>query len=178
MRSDSGRSPEIKVPVTLVVPGYQQALDSGAGSSSTDTNGDSWQPDRPFTGSSGYLGTSKTTSTRQKISGTQDPQRFTTAREGMYEYRFGNVPNGVYTVELDFAELSSTRPTARVFDVIAERTEVEPSLDIAREAGSYKALQRTYTVEVADGELNVRFVSGKGRTLVNSIRVTERPDLS
>ncbi|MFJ2026717.1 S8 family serine peptidase [Streptomyces sp. NPDC087897] len=178
VRSDSGRSPEIKVPVTLVVPGYQQALDSGAGSASTDSSGDSWQPDRPYTGSFGYLGTSKTTSTRQKISGTQDPQRFTTAREGMYEYRFGNVPNGMYTVELDFAELSSTRPTARVFDVIAERTEVEPSLDIAREVGSYKALQRTYTVEVTDGELNVRFVSGRGRTLVNSIRVTERPDLS
>lgn len=179
VRSDSGRAPELKIPVQLVVPGYQQALDSGAGSSSTDARGDSWQPDRAYgTGSFGYLGTTKTTSTKKGINGTQDPQRFTTAREGMHEYRFDNVPNGVYTVELDFAELSSTKPTARVFDVIAEGKEVEPSLDIALEAGTYTALQRTYTVTVTDGVLNVRFVSNSGKTLVNALRVTERPDLS
>ncbi|MET8572086.1 S8 family serine peptidase [Streptomyces sp. NPDC004783] len=179
VRSDSGRAPEVTVPVTLVVPGYQQALDSGSGTSSTDARGDSWQPDRAYgDGPFGFLGTTKTTSTKNAIAGTQDPQRFSTAREGMYEYRFGNVPDGVYTVELDFAELSSTKPTSRVFDVIAEGTEVEPSLDIAREAGTYKALQRTYRVTVTDGELNVRFVADSGKTLVNAIRVTERPDLS
>ncbi|MFD8590889.1 S8 family serine peptidase [Streptomyces sp. NPDC059637] len=179
VRSDSGRSPELKIPVKLVVPGYQQSLDSGAGSSSTDARGDSWQPDRAYeAGSFGYLGTTKTTSTKQEIGGTQDPRRFTTAREGMHEYRFDNVPNGVYTVELDFAELSSTKPTARVFDVIAEGKEVESSLDVALEAGTYTALQRAYTVTVTDGVLNVRFVANSGKTLVNALRVTERPDLS
>jgi hypothetical protein len=96
----------------------------------------------------------------------------------MYEYRYDNVPNGVYTVELNFAELGDTKPNKRVFDVLIEGAEVLPSLDIALEAGSYAAVKRTYQVTVADGQLNVRFVahSGYGKPLVNAIRVTDRPD--
>ncbi|WP_251054227.1 malectin domain-containing carbohydrate-binding protein [Streptomyces sp. ISL-66] len=97
-----------------------------------------------------------------------------------YEYRFDNVPNGTYTVELGFAELSSTKPNKRVFDVLAEGTQVLPSLDISLEAGAYTALTRTYTVTVTDGALNVRFVthSGYGKPLLNTLRVTDRPDKS
>lgn len=83
-------------------------------------------------------------------------------------------------MELGFAELSSTKPNKRVFDVMAEGTQVLPSLDIALEAGTYTALTRTYTVTVTDGVLNVRFVAhgGYGKPLLNSLRVTDRPDKS
>ncbi|MFE0424949.1 carboxypeptidase regulatory-like domain-containing protein, partial [Streptomyces sp. NPDC058953] len=181
IESRSGRSPVLSVPVTVVVPRYRAALDTGARTSSVDVLGDTWTPDRAYTnGSYGYQGASATRSTGRAVSGTDDPGLFRTAREGMYEYRFDGVPNGVYTVELGFAELSSTRPDKRVFDVLAEGVQVLPALDIALEAGSYAAVQRAYTVTVTDGTLNVRFVArgGYAKPLVNALRVTDRPDLA
>ncbi|GLF96897.1 S8 family serine peptidase [Streptomyces yaizuensis] len=177
--SQSGRAPVVTVPVKVVVPRYQAALDTGASATTVDTLGDTWSPDRRYTaGSHGYQGTTTTKSTGRAITGTDDAGLYRTARQGMYEYRFDNVPNGVYTVELGFAEVGQARPNSRVFDVLAEGTEVLPSLDIALEAGSYAAVQRTYTVAVTDGTLNVRFVAhtGYGKPLVNALRVTERPD--
>ncbi|MEV7725173.1 S8 family serine peptidase [Streptomyces sp. NPDC087917] len=177
--SVSGRSPVLTVPVKLVVPRYQAALDTGADQAGTDAAGDGWSPDRKYTpGSYGYQGSSTVRSTGRAIAGTDDQGLFRNAREGMYEYRFDNVPNGTYTVELGFSEVSSTKPNKRVFDVLAEDALVLPSLDISLEAGPYTALKRTYTVKVTDGVLNVRFVthSGFGKPLVNTLRVTDRPD--
>ncbi|MFE3938069.1 malectin [Streptomyces goshikiensis] len=180
--SASGRAPVLTVPVKVVVPRYQVALDAGSDYTATDALGDSWSPDRKYkAGSYGYQGNSSVQSTGRTIAGTDDQRLFRNAREGMYEYRFDNVPNGTYTVELGFAELSNTKPNKRVFDVMAEGTQVLPSLDIALEAGSsYKALTRTYTVTVTDGVLNIRFVthSGFGKPLLNTLRVTDRPDKS
>ncbi|CAM5657558.1 hypothetical protein SAVIM338S_06685 [Streptomyces avidinii] len=179
--SVSGRTPVLTVPVKLVVPRYQASVDAGATSASTDSLGDGWSPDRKYTaGSYGYQGNGSVQSTSRTIAGTDDQKLLRNAREGMYEYRFDNVPNGTYTVELGFAELSSTKPNKRVFDVLAEGTQVLPSLDISLEAGTYTALTRTYTVTVTDGVLNVRFVthSGYGKPLLNSLRVTDRPDKS
>ncbi|MFG2985957.1 S8 family serine peptidase [Streptomyces sp. NPDC048258] len=177
--SASGRAPVLTVPVKLVVPRYQAAVDAGATGASTDALGDAWSPDRKYTaGSYGYQGSSSVQSTSRTIAGTDEQLLLRNARQGMYEYRFDNVPNGTYTVELGFAELSSTKPNKRVFDVLAEGTEVLPSLDISLEAGTYTALTRTYTVTVTDGVLNVRFVahSGYGKPLLNTLRVTDRPD--
>ncbi|MFF9978317.1 S8 family serine peptidase [Streptomyces erythrochromogenes] len=179
--SASGRTPVLTVPVKVVVPRYQVALDAGSGYGTTDALGDAWSPDRKYSaGSYGYQGNGTVQSTGRTIAGTDEQRLFRNAREGMYEYRFDNVPNGTYTVELGFAELSSTKPNKRVFDVLAEGTQVLPSLDIALEAGTYKALTRTYTVTVTDGVLNVRFVthSGFGKPLLNTLRVTDRPDKS
>lgn len=179
--SASGRAPVLTLPVKVVVPRYQVALDAGADTASTDALGDGWSPDRKYTaGSYGYQGSSSVRSTSRTIAATQDQRLFRNAREGMYEYRFDNVPNGTYTVELGFAELSSIRPDKRVFDVLAEGRQVLPSLDIALEAGTYTALTRTYTVQVTDGVLNIRFVthSGFGKPLLNTLRVTDRPDRS
>ncbi|MFD0359534.1 malectin [Streptomyces sp. NPDC127110] len=177
--SASGRTPVLTVPVKIVVPRYQTAVDAGADRAGTDAAGDAWSPDRKYTaGSYGYQGSSSVHSTGRTIAGTEEQRLFRSAREGMYEYRFDNVPNGTYTVELGFAELSTTRPDKRVFDVLAEGSQVLPSLDIALEAGTYTALTRTYTVKVTDGVLNLRFVthSGFGKPLVNTLRVTDRPD--
>ncbi|WP_328907670.1 S8 family serine peptidase [Streptomyces sp. NBC_00234] len=177
VKSDSGRAPVISVPVKVVVPEYQAAVDAGASNTAVDTFGDTWQPDRKYlAGAFGYEGTSSVRSTTKAIAGTDDPKLFQDAREGMYGYRFDNVPDGVYTVELDFAELSSSKPGQRVFDVLAEDIKVLPSLDITREAGTYAAVTRTYTVAVTDGVLNVRFVATSGKPQINAIRVTERPD--
>ncbi|RBQ17893.1 peptidase [Spongiactinospora rosea] len=178
VESASGRQPVIEVKVTLVVTKLQIAVDAGGSGPVTDAGGDAWTPDRRYTeGSYGYITTrNRTESTSRTIKGTDDQALYRTARESMLEYRFDKIPDGVYTVELDFADLRSTRPGARVFDVLVEGAFAIPALDLALESGTYTAVPRQYTVRVSDGQLNVRFATRQGATIVNAIRVSERSD--
>ncbi|MGW6459067.1 carboxypeptidase regulatory-like domain-containing protein, partial [Streptomyces sp. NPDC055078] len=182
LTSQSGRTPVRDIPVTVIVPAYRTAIDTGATGSSVDPLGDTWTPDTPYAvGGRGHLGKSSPKSTTRPISAVppgSDPKLYRTARQGMYEYRFDGLPTGTYQVELGFAELDTKRPTQRVFDVMAEGTLYIPNLDLALEAGVRTAHDRAFTVKVTDGRLNLRFVANAGKTSVNSIRVTERGDLT
>jgi hypothetical protein len=179
VNSDSPRRPAIAVPVKLVVPRYQSAIDAGATAGRADTTGDTWAADVPWAaGGAGWLGTSTVVTSPQPVTGTPDPWLYETAREGAYEYRFDGLPNGTYQVELDFAELSNAEPNTRVFDVTLERTLVIPGFDIVGENGPFKAKRETFTVAVTDGQLNVRLLARLGQPLINGVRVTERPDLA
>ncbi|MCM2389605.1 carboxypeptidase regulatory-like domain-containing protein [Streptomyces albipurpureus] len=180
--SQSGRQPVTDIPVSVVVPAYQTAIDTGASRALTDPLGDVWAADRAYTaGSHGYLGATTTRTTTQPITGvpaTSDPALYRSARQGMLEYRFDAVPNGTYRVELGFAETASQPPGSRVFDVMAEGTQYVTDLDLTAVAGVRTAHDRAFTVKVTDGQLNLRFVANAGRTSVNAIRITERPDLT
>ncbi|MEU1493472.1 malectin domain-containing carbohydrate-binding protein [Streptomyces sp. NPDC005775] len=71
------------------------------------------------------------------------------------------------------------KPGQRVFDVTAEGLEKVADVDVRLESGGARtALSRTFTVKVTDGRLEVGFKAVTGTTLVNSIRVTHRPDLT
>ncbi|PRX67477.1 subtilisin family serine protease [Nonomuraea fuscirosea] len=178
VKSTSGRQPEIEVKVTVVVPKHQVAIDVGATRNFVDAAGDTWTPDRKYArGGYGYVtNENRTASTSRSIAGTPDQALFRTARESMLEYRFDDVPNGTYTVELDFADVKNTKMGKRVFDVLVEGELAIPALDLALEAGTYTAVSRQYTVRVTDGQLNVRFATRQGATIVNGLRVSERPD--
>ncbi|MFF0449998.1 S8 family serine peptidase [Streptomyces sp. NPDC004609] len=182
LTSQSGRTPVLDIPVTVAVPAYQTALDTGATAASVDPLGDTWTPDTPYAaGGHGHLGKTSRQSTNRPIVGVppaSDPKLYRTARQGTYEYRFDGLSPGTYRVELGFAELDSKRPAQRVFDVMAEGTQYVPNLDLALEAGVRTVHDRAFTVQVTDGQLNLRFVANTGKTLVNTIRVTERPDLT
>lgn len=177
--SDSPRQPAIGVPIKVVVPRYQNSLDSGADAQRTDQQGDTWHPDQPYsTGGFGYLGTSTARNTNEPITNTTDPWLYQTAREGAYEYRFDNVPNGTYRIDLDFAELDPIEPNSRVFDVVTERKIVLPGYDIISENGTLNAARESFTVKITDGQANVRLLVRQGNTLINGVRVTERPDVA
>ncbi|MGH3646372.1 MAG: S8 family serine peptidase [Micromonosporaceae bacterium] len=181
VRSASGRQPTVAIPVTIVAPGYQASLDTGGRGAGADSDGDSWTTDQPYApGSCGYVGESHQVSTKKGIAGTADDARYRSLREGMTEYRFDGLADGVYTVELEFAELRTQSAGSRLFDVHLEGVEVARRLDVAGEVGALSALRRTYTVTVTDGQLNVRFFTyrGFGLPIVNAIRVTDRPDLA
>ncbi|HWH01528.1 MAG TPA: S8 family serine peptidase [Pilimelia sp.] len=175
--SQSGRRPTIAVPVRVVVPAYQKGVNAGGGAH-RDADADQWVPDQAYTaGGFGYLANqSRVVSTRRAIAGTAEQPLYQTLRQGAYEYRFDGVPNGVYEIELRFAELQNRRPDTRVFDVIAEGQLLVPALDVAGEVGTFTALDTRLTVRVTDGQLNVRLVDRRGGTIVNAIRVTHRPD--
>jgi hypothetical protein len=178
--SASGRAGAVAVPVRLVVPAFQIALDAGSRMSHVDAFGDTWSADAAFSGTGcGYLGNASVVRTGHTITGTADPARFAHARQDMYEYRCAGVPDGPYLVELDFAEVAGLRPNRRVFDVLIEGVLVLPSQDIALDAGPCAALTRSYPVTVADGTLSIRFIthSGFSKPIVSAVRVTHRPDL-
>jgi subtilisin family serine protease len=179
IHSASGRAPEFTVPVSLVVPGYSKALDTGAATApGADADGAVWSGDQEYkAGSHGWIGRSTTARVTGGIAGTDEDARFATAREGALEYRFDNVVDGVYQIEVDFAEIGNKAPGRRVFDVMAEGSTVVDNLDIALETGQRTALTKTFRVTVTDGQLNLRLVAGEGKTLVNALKVTQRPDL-
>ncbi|GII91896.1 S8 family serine peptidase [Sinosporangium siamense] len=180
VRSASGRRPEIEITVKVVVPKHQVAVEVGGSRDVADSVGDRWTADRRYAaGSHGYIGTGSGTrvhTSSRTIKGTTEQELYKRARENMLEYRFDNVPNGVYTVELGFADTKSSHPGGRVFDVLVEGQLAIPALDLALEVGTHTASPRQYTVRVSDGQLNVRFAKRTGSTIVNFIRISERPD--
>jgi hypothetical protein len=180
-RTNSGRQPNISVPVRLIVPAYEQAFDSGNGPY-TDTLGDLWSTDRAYTAAngSGYVQSPpKTTSTNSPIGGTVDDKLYQSARINPMTYRFTGLPAGVYQVELRFAEIQNKKPGQRQFDVIVNGSPYLIAFDISALVGKNYALDRSLFVNVpASGEVSVQLANRQahGDPILNGIRVTHRPD--
>lgn len=178
IRTNDPRNSRLQVPVTLIVPAYQQAANVG-GPAFTDLAGDFWAADQRYAaGSWGYVNRSTTSKTRRGISGTDDDPLYQDLRSGFWEYRFDGLAEGVYQVELRFAELRPIQPNHRIFDVTIEGNLAILAHDIAWEVGSFAADNHSLFAAVTDGQLNVRFIPrrGFGQPIVNAIRVTHRPD--
>jgi subtilisin family serine protease len=179
LRTNSGRKPNLKVPVSLVVSPYLQGINAG-GDAYIDTSGDTWVKDKLHAvGSWGYTRkNSSTRSTNHAIDGTVEQKLFQKQRQDPYAYRFDNVPNGVYEIDLRFAELQNVGDGDRLFDVIVENTLVLPAHDIQYEVGRYAADHQRFFVEVTDGRLDVRFIgrAGSRDPVINGLRVVNRPD--
>lgn len=177
VRSSSGRAPVVPVSVVVVVPKVQIAVETGGGKNVVDAAGDTWTADREYTpGGYGYVGGGKAKTSPKDVKGTSEQGLFRSSREGMQAYRFDRLPDGVYTVELGFAETRHKKAGKRVFDVAVAGVPVIEGLDLAKEAGENTAVTRQYTVKVTGGRLDVVFRPHKGDPIVNAIRVTERPD--
>jgi subtilisin family serine protease len=174
------RTPSVQFPVTVLVPAYQVAVDSGGTGSYTDAEGDTWVADQRHTaGGWGYTNAnSSRLTTARAIGGTTEDSLFQTARRNPSRYNFDNVPNGVYEIEFQFAEINGLAPDRRLADVIAEQTLLLPAHDISGEVGTYNADEHTFSIEVTDGQLNVRLVARAGTAvpILNGLRVTHRLD--
>ncbi len=179
IQTNSGRVPTLTVPVRLIVPAYYQAVTAGDGAY-TDLAGDLWSADQAYTtGSWGYTNSSSSVRmTNRAISGTNDDKLYQSQRQTPTEYRFDGLPNGVYEVDLRFAELMSRRAGTRVYDVLIEGNFALPAHDTVAEVGTFAADQHVFFVPVTDGQLNIRFVprAGNAPPVVNAIQVTHRPD--
>ncbi len=129
-----------------------------------------------------------TYSTSQSIDGTDDDTLYQTERYGDFGYEIPVSESGTYEVTLQFAEVfqgaasqdspdSTTPPTDgtdendRLFDVAVEGQTVITSYDIYSEVGPLTATDKTYTVEVTDGTLNVDFSTVNDNAKISAIRV-------
>ncbi len=167
----------IQVPVTLVVPAYQQGVNAGGGAYVDPANGNLFGADRPYSaGGFGYVGASSTRTSTAAIAGTTRDPLYQGQRAGMTAYRFA-VPNGTYQVDLSFAELQQARVGSRVFAVGLEGSNVLTNFDVyAAAGGRYTALDKSFLVEVTDGVLDISFIAQRGdKPIVNAILVTQMP---
>jgi|GEM_PF-5671708 len=164
---------------TSPAPLYQQAVNVG-GTTYSDGNGLTWQPDRPYSaGGWGYVDpppptqVSTTYANSHAIDGTNDDVLYQSERFSLAGYRF-TVPNGTYRVTLRFAEIYPySQVGKRVFDVQIEGSTVLTNLDVMAAAGGlWRALDYSFTTTVTDGLLNIDFVRRVGYPKVNAILVT------
>jgi hypothetical protein len=135
----------------------QQTIRVNAGGPAySDSKGHSWSADYGFN-----TGTLSNSAPKVTVSGTPDPTLFKSARVGTssgadLQYQFA-VSNGLYNVNLYFAETYFTAASQRVFDVQMQGTTVFAALDIFATAGLDHALVKSATVSVTNGQLIIRF---------------------
>lgn len=178
LRTNDPTKPRLLVPITLVVPAYEKAVDAG-GSGYVDRNNFRWIGDRRYSaGAWGYVNNSTAQSTTHAIDGTLDDPLYQNLRQGILEYRFDNVPRGVYEIDLRFAEIANQQANRRVFHVLVEGQVQIFGHDLALEKGSFVADNHTVFAAVNDGQLNVRFLpeATSQPAIINALRVTHRPD--
>jgi hypothetical protein len=92
-------------------------------------------------------------------------------RDRVFGYHL-KVPNGVYSLTLQFVEGGVDRARGRVFDVLIQGAKVAENIDIFARAGAFKAFDLTFgNIPVADGALVVDFADRIGYPAVAGIVV-------
>ncbi len=164
----------IVVPVVLRVTDFQVGINAG-GPAYTTAAGVIYGADRAYVaGGAGYQG-GVSEAGKGEIKGTDEDPLFLDYRVGMQAYRF-SVENGIYRVELSFAELARVGPRGRVFHVSAEGNPVLFNFDIFKKVGRKTALTYVFEVEVTDGVLDLGFLPQRGRKpIVNGLLVSRLP---
>jgi hypothetical protein len=172
-------------------PAYEQYVNVGTGSGrcgDIDWLGVTWEADQAYTpGSWGATGGSTDDSRApnnpcrrhfRDSEGNYLPDEgddlFRCRREGRdFSYTFDNVPAGTYEIVLGFAD-GWNDPGDRYFDIYIEGSRVLDNFDISNTFGRCRAGYQHFTVNVADGHLNIRFEGGPGRNaLVQAIGITQ-----
>jgi len=135
----------------------QQTIRVNAGGAAyRDTKSQLWSADYGF--NTGGLSNSALSAT---VTGTTDPTLFKSARVGTasgadLQYQFAAV-NGMYLVNLYFAETYFYSAGQRVFDVQVQGATLFSALDILAQAGRNHALVKSAQVSVTNGQLVIRF---------------------
>lgn len=154
---------------------YQRGFDCGGAGNAT-TNTVLYERDQGYTviHGGGHVGGDPATA-----AGTPNgPEGYVmrTERYGMSEYRF-DLPNGSYTVQLDFAETwfggdgGSGGAGSRVFDVEIEGVKVLDDLDIFAVAGAYNTVSYSFGTVVTDRQLNIAFTASVDSAEVRGVLV-------
>lgn len=144
----------------------------------TDHDGNVWHPDDYFM--NGHLSTQ-----RQQITGSADPDLYAAERYGHFTYAIPVDTRDQYTLVLHFAE-SYFGPQAsgvggrgsRVFRVMCNGSRLLDDFDIYKEAGSLRALTRTFyhLKPTAQGKLNLTFEPVVNNATVSGIEVLDESE--
>ncbi|CAA9341127.1 MAG: CBM57 [uncultured Frankineae bacterium] len=139
-----------------------------AGDDLRDSQGRLWSSTGGFTG-----GTRSRTAAA--ISGTRDDVLYRHERYGMSSFS-RRVANGTYRVTLKMAEIYWTDDERRSFSVAAEGKKVLRDLDLFALVGKNAAHDRTFSVAVTDGRLDLRFTAKANMPSVSALSLTRTGD--
>ena len=138
---------------------------NAGGPAYTDPQSQVWAADTGFVGGGPW-------STSATIQNTTTPTLYQTVRYGNFQYQF-TVPNGNYTVTLKFAEVYYPSAGQRVFNVSINGTQVLTNFDIVAQAGGMlRAVDKSFAVTVANGQITIQLSGVVDVGLVNAIQIT------
>ncbi|NOZ05896.1 MAG: alpha/beta fold hydrolase [Chloroflexi bacterium] len=150
---------------------YELRVNSG-GASYLDTSGQTWLADQSYTpGGWGYLDGENMPPTSEDIQGTDDDPLYQHQRYRLTGYQF-DIPNGMYQVDLHFAETAFYGEGRRIFDVRIEGVTVLSNFDIYAVATHGWAHVESFPVSVNDGQLNIDFVTTRGDATIAALHIT------
>jgi polygalacturonase len=140
-------------------------IDVGSDSSYTDKNGNEYVSDRYYAGDFlvGYK--------NNNITGTDDGLLYQTYRYGEeFSYHIPVVP-GTYKVTLRMVEPAYNQKGKRIFSITLQGKAVVSNLDIAEEAGQFKAFDRSFIVAADDGKLTIELSASVNNAVISAIEV-------
>jgi hypothetical protein len=140
---------------------------NAGGPAYTDLSGNVWSAD------TGYLN-GLTFGTSAWIASLATPALYQTERfdPGVLEYKF-RVPNGNYDVALKFAEIYFNSAGQRVFNIVINGAQLEANFDIfAVAGGSGIPIDKTYTVAVQNGTIDIQLTPVANNPKVSAIQIT------
>jgi hypothetical protein len=169
------------------------AVNAG-GSPFTAADGTEYEADSTneyYTGGTAFSTGNAGTPSDPDIADTDDDTLYQSERYGEdFSYEIPVPEDGTYEATLQFAEIyqgvssndgpdSTTPPTDgtnendRLFSVTVEGEEVLTDYDIFSEVGPLTATDKTYTVEVTDGTLNVNFTAVNDNAKISAVKVEQ-----
>jgi hypothetical protein len=134
------------------------------GGSYVDSAGNVWSGPTGFSSVNTYA-------TTHAIGGTPDPPLFQTEYYGKSFTFNAAVPNGNYTVTLDFAEIYWSSPGMRIFNVAINGTKVLSNFDILGVTQPNSALEETFPVAVTSGSVSIAFTTVVDNAKIDSLSI-------
>ena len=138
------------------------AINCGGGAYEA-SDGTQFTKDMNFSGGNTY-------STGSSISGTDDPALYQTERYGNLVYSF-DLNNGDYILTLMFAEIYADNPGARLFNVLIDDEMLVDSLDLYSEVGKNAAYNKTFSVYVTDGGIDIELQTLKDNAKISALKI-------
>jgi hypothetical protein len=141
-------------------------IKAGVSSPITDSAGNVWLADQ------GFEGGDVIDRADIEIANTKTPEIYRAERYAMESFS-QKLPNGKYQVKLHFAETFEgvTGPGERVFSFNVEGQEFK-DFDVFKKAGgAQRAYVETVNVDIADGKLDIKFISNLENPEINGIEI-------
>lgn len=135
-----------------------------------DSSGNQWLEEKGFTGGDVIERPGL------EIANTASPDIYRSERYGMESFVW-KIPNGKYQVKLHFCETFEgiTGPGQRVFSFSVEDREFKDFDVWAKADGWGRAHVETVNVEIADGQLDIKFTSQVENPEINGIEISPVP---
>jgi hypothetical protein len=158
----------LNLKLTATAASFSPIRINAGGGAYTDSSGNHWGADADFVNGRAY-------SITNTIANTATPALYQDFRivHGTLHYVFPDVPNGAYIVNLKFAEPWNAKAGARVFNIAINGAVVAPNFDIAAAGGLFAAVDRSFTVNVSSGSIDLQLAGVKLYPLINAIEIMQ-----